>query len=249
LVAAGSFKLENTCVSMLAGSNQHFLKEVYNKNAVYGGLLARTVLVVAHKLDRPRNSLVFLEPKERPKGLTDHLRTVAKLKGRMIMDHEAAEHYDEWYNANCGELDPNDTGILNRVHTTMLKVAMCLAAAEPEPQLVMKKKHVAEAIDLCVALIPNYEFITTGQSSSVSAKLAPQVMRELVLSYAKGIVMVGRKNLVRKFVGQIDLRQMDDILKNLVDAGYVEVKADSKGEPHYRLTPSAIEKIGQKGKE
>ena len=57
------FKVTNLCVSMLAASNDEFLKEIYTVEAVNGGLLGRTFLVKPDEY-RPANSLLETEEAE-----------------------------------------------------------------------------------------------------------------------------------------------------------------------------------------
>jgi hypothetical protein len=232
LKASDTERLKNVVVSMLAASNLDLLKEVYTSAANYGGLLARTVLIMEEKR-RQKNSRVFYEPNPNADRLKNdlilHLRKVAAAKGRMKYNQEAAEAYDEWYQS-IDDSTFGRSGVEARIHTTIEKVAMCLAMSESEFDLIIHKKHVEEAIDLCMPLIPNYQYLTMAATSNMGNKNGSTVHHEILIAILKAPSrQLTSAQILRKFLGNIDIRGLTDFGNSMVAAQLLEMIVENGG--------------------
>lgn len=244
LKASDTERLKDVVLSMLAASNLALLKEVYTDSANYGGLLARTVLVMEEKR-RQKNARVrnILNPEaEKIKSnLILHLRKIAGAKGIMYYEDEAAKVYEEWY-YSIDDSKFGLSGVEARIHTTVEKVAMCLSMAEEKFDLVIKKKHIEEAIDLCIPLLPNYQYLTMatgGGSTTKNGTLNQQILIAIIKAPGK---QMSAAKILRKFLGDIDMRQLTEFGETMRQAGILEIINDN-GEIHYRAGKKLLEKF------
>lgn len=249
-VAAGTFTVKSCCLTMLAASNEPFLKEVYSKRAQYGGLLGRTFLIMEQKR-RGKNSRMFVKTEEEDAKrflvLKDHLIRVAQLKkGPAHIADETKKLFDDFY-MGIEDDESSQTGVKERLGTNVQKIAMCLAAADKDlgNTLYVLPKHVEEAIDLCQGLIRNYDYFMMGSGVSNNSKIAPLVLRDLMEAPN---FCIPKSRIVRKYMNEVDMNQFKQVEETLIEGGYIEVKTGPRSnELHYWLTKKVIEELNKKG--
>lgn len=251
LVSAGKTKLENTCVNLLAATNEPFFREVYNLLAIRGGLLGRTFIVREEKKSQS-NSLMFLEfedlealkkyLRERYDTtlLVSRLRALAQIKGQVVMEYDARVEYDKWYKSLDGSRI-GDTGVVERIHTGVLKVALLLAVGEMEG-LCVRKRHVEDSILQCVELLKNYEVITMSAGKSEQAE--PSALFITYLWENGGYA--SHQSVLRDNWRHFDQETLGKLVTTLVQAGLVLEKLRDAA-PGYELTDKG-RAIFEKGK-
>lgn len=230
--------LKNVCLSMISASNETFLKEVYTKSAIYGGLLARTILVLEQKRRQKNARIRRQETAVDEQMLVASLRKVAAMKGTMAFDDAAADCYESWYNSIDDDSYESKSGVEARMHTTVLKVAMCLAAAEPDPVLVVREVHVIEAIDLCIQNLKNYKFMTMGTGQSKISAPGTAVLTELLKEPGHELTRV---RLLQRLWGEVDALTLDQVINTMQGGGLLSIVVGGKDGQSYRLTERCIE--------
>lgn len=230
-------KLENVCLTLLAGTNDALFSKIYNKDAAYGGLLGRTLIIKGEKA-RQKNSLMYASGAELPKQpLVNHLRKVARLKGPMKFSEEAAAYYDRWYNETDFFKHDSETGLEARLHTHVLKIAVLLALSEEKLKMEVQKEHVVEAIDLILDLVPNYRLFGASAGAAPEAMQTAIILQELLRQNGKPVT---KKALIRKYFSEINIAMFDAITLTLSEAGLVEVERDNSGNITLRASKDAI---------
>lgn len=242
-LVSGVSELHHVCVSLLGASNEHLLRDVYNDKAIYGGLLARTFIVLEEKR-RKKNSRMFIDPSQyNPENLLAHLRELSRLKGPITFTEDAKKEYDSWYNSIDDEAYSSKSGVLERIHTGVLKLSMILAAAEPrtiyDKRIVVDKQNVDVAIDECWTLLRNYDFLTMGAGKSPIGHQIALVIREL--STASNNTLT-RKILIRRLWAEIDAPTLDNIIVTMSQGGLIGTTTVCSEEAYY-LTSVALERI------
>jgi hypothetical protein len=221
----GTQVVNNVCVSILAATNDVLFKKVFTSDAIYGGLLARIFLVVESSR-RKRNSRMYSQvdtASERGK-LVAHLKRLAGLRGAITPTDEAREYYDHWYN-NLDDSARDRTGVLHRMHTSVLKLALILAASEYTFNYTVEKKHIEKAIDLCGGLLKNYKQLDTGTGPpSRSSSAAKEVLR--LLSEDKTGNGLTKVVLLRKLFGIADHEEFEKACEALTKLKYLDMKKD-----------------------
>jgi hypothetical protein len=251
LKSSGKLTIKNLCVSMLAASNETHLREVYTKAAVYGGLMGRTFFI---KPDEHRQGNSLLDDITAPvngnydnKHLVEQLKQMAKLRGGFQVEQGAKLEYDKWYYdlRKKYEEKADKTGVIARIHTGVLKVAMILAVGKTM-ELILRRSHVEEAIHHCISIIPNYEVFTMATGKAEDAQMGALLFTELLEE--KSGNKIARKVFIRNHWTEIDQVQFDLLIEKLVTAGLVKESFEND-ELFLSLTNLGIEKLEQRKRE
>lgn len=239
-------KLENVCLTLLAGTNDALFAKVYNKDAAYGGLLGRTLIIKGDKARR-KNSLMYATGAELSREpLVTHLKNVARLRGPMKFSEEAAAYYDKWYNETDFFKHDSETGLEARLHTHVLKVAVLLALAQAPIKMEVQRQHVQDAIDLILELLPNYRLFGSSSGAAPEAMQTAMILQELLRQQGRPVT---RRALIRKYFGEINISMFDSIKVTLAEAGLIEVERDSAHNETLRASTEAIETYLHKRKQ
>lgn len=232
LVSSGVSKLENLCVTILAASNDILFQDVFKNSEIYGGLLARS-FIVSETRRKKKNSRMYdrLDQVDLYPLLIKHLESLTKLKGALIFTDSARLYYDQWYQSIDDERFDR-AGVIARMHTGVLKVAILLAAARPDFEMTVQEKDVEGSIDLCLGLIKNYKQITVVNGRSELATPMNMILGELIKDKDH---CIQRKVLIQRLLGSIDSQIMDRCTETLIDADFIAITAKG-GNPAYRLT-------------
>lgn len=230
-----NFSIKNVCFSFMAASNEELLRDIYDIKATAGGLLGRTFLISPNEF-RPGNSLFGLQIDDTRQKLTDQLEEIAKLSGEFIFTVRAQNTYDRWYLPfrDSYEKKPDKSGISGRIHTSVLKLAMLLCVSESN-ELIINDKHIEEAIDECLALIPNYtKFLMSSGKSSLS-EIATLVLS--ALNDAPNFTL-SRKTLLQRYWNVLDqgAETLDKLITTLEQGGMIQSRMNDEGDLSYTMT-------------
>lgn len=229
LANEGIQEIKNVCVTLLAASNSILFNKVFSGDAIYGGLLARTFLI-AESNRRQRNSRMFKTPElgtERQQ-LMSHLMRLSKMKGEIVPTDSARKFYDDWYNSTDDNIKDR-TGVLHRMHTGVIKLAIILAASEYNFNFVLEKRHFEDALTYCQSILKNYKFIDGGAGGSRLNLFTKEILT--VLMQEKSEAGVEKRTMIRRLFGVVDPEDIDKAVNALVAAEYVENRNS-----HYILT-------------
>lgn len=237
-ISSGDTDLKNVCLSLLAGSNSELFSSIYNRKGVLGGLLGRTFIVKGEK-PRQRTSLFRLEEIERDRTyLEQHLLRVSALKGPISISSDARAVYDSWYS----NLPPSQDkiGFESRLGTHVAKIAIAVAAAREDFDLILLEEDIDRAIDLCMELRPNYRHLTLSSGGERDKQKAAGVILQMIVSSDK--YMVEKRKVVQRFAGDLDIEELDKIIDVLIAAEWIE-PSQSGANLVYRLTDLGKEKF------
>lgn len=241
-----SFNLDRIVLSILAASNEAMLKGLFGEAEIQGGLLARTFLISPNE-QRPPNSLMRLNQKERDDGLIhiyELFLELTKLKGEFILEEEAIREYESWYNSFKSSYQTKEevSGVTGRIHTGVIKIAMILAANNGS--LSVNKDIMEIAINECIALLPNYLTFTMKAHKGELDQAGGVIISELMEA---PMYMLNRKELIRKHCLTIPnyAELFDKIIVTLESASMVQQVVDRKEGTFIQLTPTCLEMIGQ----
>jgi hypothetical protein len=244
LISRGRMKIENMVFSLLAGSNEDLLKGVYTASAINGGLLARTFLITPDEF-RPSNSLRSVgDTSKSYNNLLEKLREISLLRGEIQFTEQAWNMYDGWYipfrESQKGKIDR--TGVLGRIHTGVVKIAMILAANDLT--IEVNEKHMEDAIDLCIKLLPNYNTFMFSSGKSDIAQAGSLLISDL--SSAPNYTM-SRKEIIRRNWMNFDAEVLDKLIVALESAELLVQNMDRARGVSYALTVKMLNTL--KGKE
>lgn len=228
--------LKNVSLTLLGASAPVHFHEFLPSNAVSGGFIARTLIVVESKASGI-NSLMGRPTKEVPMDkLVKHLTDLSNLKGEFQKSVGATKVYDEWYKEYRAQDHSHDkTGFSERYHDHILKVAMLLSLSRGT-SLVLEEEDILEALERCQIFMPNVTKISTGTGKAQLQNQMKLVWTELQEKGADGQL---RSKLLKKFYGEMEALELDRVVNTLQQAGALEVK-DVGGDLLYTLKPEAI---------
>lgn len=239
------FNLDRIVFSMLAASNEAMLKGLFGVAEIQGGFLARIFLVTPNE-QRPPNSLMRLDPVERKESLSkvfSHFLEIAKLTGEFTIEEDAIIEYEQWYNSF--KLDyqkkKETSGIVGRIHTSVIKLALLLAANNCRLQVT--KADMELAINECLALLPNYSVFTMSNGRTEQSQAGGLIVTELL---AAKNYMLSRKEILRKHWQIVDAETFDKIVVTLEQAGMVVSIMGQDRQIWLKLTPLALDMMGVK---
>jgi len=204
---------------MLAASNDEMIRELFNQVAIYGGLLARTLLIIPNEF-RPGNSLFDMPDKSKSFDcLIRQLIKISELEGEFKFMPSTQRMYNNWYlpfrESYKGKMEKS--GVLGRIHTHVLKIAMILAANQLS--LIVTEKHMEVAITECIKLLPNYKSFTLMKGKSTISETGEIVI--LALLHAPGYRM-SQNTLLANNWQNFDLELLEKLMNTLQVGGLVQ---------------------------
>lgn len=248
LLKQEEFNLHKPTVTMFSATNESHANEFFTMKEVGGGFFARTFIVVESEENRI-NSLTsaFTVDIDYTK-IAEYLKKLSELNGpfqplskkepdenyqipipdpstKLISYYtEATAIYDQWYYNFRAEAKGvrDSTGTLNRMGTSVLKVAMLLSLGE-KPELSLTTTAVHEAIEICTRLVGNVRKITLGRGTQTDTSGGQRkilLLRELLEREGHAI---SRAMLHKKYWLQGSVAEWDDAVVSAREAGLIEI--------------------------
>lgn len=217
----GKLKLKEPYLTLIGASNEVHFKDVIPENALGGGFVARTFIIHADKKSGS-NSLT-----EKPANIVNvsdlagYLKELANLKGEFTWSPEAKTLYDAWYKEFDNSGYEDDTGTLERISDSILKVALLISLSR-DMSLEIKEIDISEAIARCLAFVPGARRVALGaQGKSVSREGTAVVLRYLLQHPEHKIT---KTKLLQKFWGHFNADELKVIVDSLVVARAVKIE-------------------------
>jgi len=237
----GKVKINKLCVTFLAASNETFLREVYTKAAVYGGLLGRTFMVKPDERREPNDLLDVDLSQYDLKVLVNKLLKIKELKGRMTSSPEGHKIYKDWYHKlyKSYATHPDKTGVTQRIHTGALKIAMVLAANDLS--LIIDVQHYQEAILQVTNLRENYGVYSMSTGKSTQAEIGAIFLQALWDMKGEGT----KRDMLVKHWQDFSDEELSQLVNTFAAAGLIGVTVTGV-EQTYSMTPKCRELFEKK---
>jgi uncharacterized protein DUF3987 len=241
------FDLDKIVFSMLSASNEEMLRRLFDISVVRGGFLARTLLIVPNEF-RKSNSLLEIDHTALEAGkmrLIELLKAISLLNGEFAIEPEARREYEDWYNPfrKSYEKKKEASGIVGRIHTHVLKIAMILAA--DKLSLSIRKEEMEQAINDCISLLPNYSIFTMAHGKTDLEQAGGIVIADLL---AAPLHLLSRKDIIRRhWTNGVNVEMLDKIVINLETAGLLQSIQSKEQGMCIQLTKSCLESLGVVG--
>jgi hypothetical protein len=236
LKGSGKEMLDGVNISLLGALNPTHFNDLITAKEVSGGFLARCTVVQASK--RARKNPLTRQPEEEMdiQPIIDRLRLLATLKGAFEWTVEARDLYEAWYDKFDPEDYEDETGSLNRVTDTILKVAMVIALGR-RGETVLLANDISEAIRECLPRAKAAdEFARKGVSD-----LGPLKKRLIQILLSRDAHTASRSYIVSTYYMDFDLATLDSVVENLETARIINVERGA--DQCYTLLPSVVERF------
>lgn len=236
---SGIDKLDRVNITLFGGSTPEHFRNVVPEADVRGGFVGR-ILTVYEEERWKINPLsdTSAELKFPYDELSEHLRTLALIKGPFSYCPDARKLWDEWYLDIRGRKIHDPTGAVNRLPDNVLKVAMCLALSK-RIELFLHKEDLEEAIDRCMTLTIDSRRLTGGQGKSALGEQTHMVIQALLRAEEN---ILPKSEILRRYYGQFDVYELDKIIQTLETAGIVD-SALSEGQVYLRMKEEAVQAV------
>jgi hypothetical protein len=241
--------IKGACVSILAASNETFLREVYTQRANYGGLLRRTLLIKPDETRKPNSLFDPDEIKDDVKDKADwdllikKFTEISEFKGEVTMDLEAAKFWHTWYNTLYKSYDKygGKTGFVEGIHALILKIALVISISKLS--LVISKEDIEQAIMEVTSLRPNYEAYAMSSGRSEKAGASAFIVG---LFWEAPDHKLHKSEILFKHWNEVSSEELDGILTTFLNANVIEISPNGRGEPTYILTKKSIDIMEEK---
>ncbi len=227
LLKMETFVLKNPTVSCLVATNDAHFEDFVASKDVHGGFIGRMFMIAETEINR-LNPLVYRPTVVPDKDeLVKYLIELSKVKGQFepLAGLPSGNIYHDWY-MNFYETIrtqnvKDETGTIQRVGDSVLKVACLLSLAE-SPSLVISEQNMNDAIEVCERLVGNVRRTTMGkkgQSNYASVKV--QIINELL---KRENHQISRILLSKKLWMHVNTNELDEIMKSFDDSGMIVAK-------------------------
>ena len=238
------FNLDRIVFSMLSASNEDMLRRLFDVSVIKGGFLARTLLITPNEF-RKSNDLLEINHdklKEEKDNLIAKLSEISALSGEFKIEPAAIKEYQTWYNPFRASYEKRKeaSGIVGRIHTHVLKIAMVLTANKVK--LNIQKEEMEQAINDCLSLLPNYSIFTMNHGKSDLSQAGGLVITDLLSAPENTLT---RKELIRRhWANGVDAEMLEKVVVNLETAGMlIQIQDRSEG-MQIKLTKSCLGMMG-----
>jgi hypothetical protein len=228
LLKMEQFKLHDPTITILVATNEaHFDDFVGNKD-FKGGFIGRMFVIAESEVNRLNALIRPLKITPNETEWIKYLKEIGKLNGPFdpIYDKPAGNLYEEWYHKFYGDVKEqgvaDETGTINRIGDSVLKVAMLLALAR-EPRLVIELGDIEEAIMRCETFIGSVRKTTLGKSGKSASALQKRMILEELVSRPNH--SVSREILLKKYWMHFSSSELDEIIQSFEGGGYITSSA------------------------
>ena len=255
-IIRGAERIPNPAVNIIACCPTDWLVRHLHGQIVTGGLCRRMVFVHADSARDDQGNLVSIPwPEVRPEATEAKLRAITHLHalktfcGEAHLEPAARAHFDLWYHSNKQkgekEGDPVIAAYLKSKDVQLLKVAMLLAAGQPEPSLTITRSLLTEALDITDCVEPNMAKLSIAAGRNPLAQ--PQAELIEFIS-AQGGMLPEKLVLHRMDINFSPMERLSSV-RGLLDSGRLfksEVPlADGRKRVMF-LTPEKYQQLKQK---
>lgn len=235
---SGVESLKNVNVTLLGGINETHFNDLITVKEISGGFLARSLIIQEYKKARKNALLRKIENEEtfNIEPFVEYLKEINKLEGQFSLTPEAIDKFEDWYYKFEPEQLQDKTGTANRVHDTILKVAMNVTLSR-RPELIIGTDDIDEAMNLCLGAALISRKLTVGVGVSVDSSQVRMVMQELLAAEDNKI---NRTLLLRKHYGDFNAAQLDSIMDTFEQSKAIK-KYRKDGDQWYELKEEIVE--------
>lgn len=234
LKSTGTETLKNVNLTLLGALNQPHFEDMMTEKDISGGFIARCIVVLEERRAL-KNSLLRVTQQVSIEELATHLNELAKLEGPMKIEEEAIQAFESWYDTFEPEAIDDRTGTANRIHDQILKVAMLLSLSRDTSMTIMRE-DIEEAMQNCLATSSVIRRIISGKGKSELAEKTKLIIEEMV---KRDDHTVSRAVLLSKYLGDIEVSDLDKIIEKLIQAEFITAKREGKNWL-YKLTQNFL---------
>lgn len=208
----------NTCINLLGASTPEWLRMSIPVDAVGGGFTSRIIFVYqdASNKENPHPKITE-EEKEMKKNLIHDLSLIRRIRGTFEFTPKAREWYTKWYRG-YRKTQSSGKPVTVRKKDIILKIAMCLSAAEGDT-LLIQEENLSKATAILDA---NEQFLPEAMRilSSTPIGVESNKVATIIKKHEKGIT---HAELMRATIYSLDSTRLKEIIDTLSSAKIITI--------------------------
>ncbi len=226
----GSSEIANPWVNLIGATTPSWMEGNFPEYAIRGGFTSRTLFVFADKKRHYAaypSTLIDAELLKLKQDLIDDLIEISKIVGPYKLTKEAMAWGTQWYQEHWEKAEVTDdrvSGYLSRKQTHLHKLALVLAAASRDEQII-DVEEMQQAKILLEAVEGPMLRALGGISDSPQVKQF-QVIIEVLRRHPNGI---SKTALWRSLVASMSEWHFNNAVTGAINAGLVKVTQKSGG--------------------
>jgi hypothetical protein len=221
-------------LSLLGATTIHSLRDAIPLAAMGDGFTSRTVFVYvdqpASPVPRPVRSPHFKQTEEE---LILHLQKLSTFQGEVRLSKDAEKFFDDeykrFYKSSMYD-DPQFAAYASRRDKHLLKVGMCLMAAECKG-MELSAYHLQGAKILLEDIEVNMRAVFDRIAMTESGSLTEEIYNAIRTAPGKDLP---RSAVLRRFGHKIGAQDLQKVIETLVMQGRVKLDTSGDGKLHYR---------------
>lgn len=250
LLKMESFELRDPTITLLVATNEAHFEDFVAKKDIQGGFIGRMFVIAESEVNTFNSLIAPLSNPPNVNELAEYPKELAKISGPFAplahtektdiyhikkVKHErelyytiAGDLYDEWYDSFYQSIKDqrvkDETGTIQRIGDSVLKVAMLLSLST-EPNLIISKDNIEEAIRVCEQLIGNIRKTTMGKKSVAKDDDATRkvlLIRELI---QREDHRVSRAMFAKKYWADFNHDDLDRVSQSLHDSAIIQIQS------------------------
>jgi len=208
-------------LSLLGGTTVHSLKDAIPIQAMGDGFTSRILFIYVDEtpipVPRPTQKPEFAKVEEE---LVQHLQSISSIGGEVKLSKDAIKLFDAEYRRFWNSKffdDPQFQAYASRRDKHLLKVAMCLMAADrkPDDPLVIKQFDLEGAIVLLSDLEEHIGHIFDRIAMTETGSMTERVFSAINTSPNK---LISRADILKKFSHKLSAQDLTKIIETLCQA-------------------------------
>lgn len=223
------FRLIDPTLTMLVATNEAHFHDFIAAKDKKGGFMGRMFVIAESEVHRLQDLIDPLEHKIDRAKLLPYLKEVSKLRGAFkdMSGTPAGKLYKSWYTPFYTAVKEqgvkDETGTIQRLGDSVVKVAMLLSLAE-DTSLEIKEHQMEAAITISERLIGNVRKTTMGKQAVEDSNTQRKdiLIRELM---ARTPHTITRTMLSRKYWMHGNINQWDEAVLSLEVAGMLVIES------------------------
>lgn len=218
----GTDEIQGVWVNIIGATTPTILQSSLPQDAIGGGLTSRMIFVYAPGKEKLIPVPFITEEAEAlRKLLVQDLEEISLLRGMFRVDKEFLTQWTKWYVEQEGSLknlsDRHFHGYKERRPTHVLKLCMILNASRTD-EMIIQAQDLFRAIEYITEVEASMPRVFAGYGRMETSDLIPMIM-SMIMEKKE----VPKSVLMKEFLSDLSLGQLDEILRGLETAKFCQI--------------------------
>lgn len=220
----GEERIDKPQISIIAGTQPHYLAEVLPSTAFGMGFTSRLIMVFAAEKVKVSIFGHKHQANTSRKHLVNELADIASTYGEFLWEESAQQALEDWYDRDL-EPEPDHPKLQSyksRRLINILKLSMAASMAESR-ELVVRKHHLDEAAETLLGAEAEMPEIFRDMQSSGHSDVINETWNYVRAKYMRNEKKPVRENEIHAFLQQrVPAYQISSVIDSMIKSGWIE---------------------------